>query len=173
MSVYFNLSRRMGYFTIQTYIPCTLIVVLSWVSFWINKDAVPARTSLGEFYLPAFVQALGCSVNTSIEVSKYKRKDIFSQVLIIQKDVIISKEQQLKAYFPLFHFTMADQEYCRLPLIKAFAPFLITVVLYKHQNTSGLGTTMHQFYLFYFYMIVVSNANEINAKNETISLCDI
>ncbi|MEQ2248517.1 Gamma-aminobutyric acid receptor subunit gamma-2 [Ilyodon furcidens] len=37
----------MGYFTIQTYIPCTLIVVLSWVSFWINKDAVPARTSLG------------------------------------------------------------------------------------------------------------------------------
>lgn len=57
MSVYFNLSRRMGYFTIQTYIPCTLIVVLSWVSFWINKDAVPARTSLGEsFYFPAFTQ---------------------------------------------------------------------------------------------------------------------
>ncbi|KAF6081206.1 gamma-aminobutyric acid type A receptor subunit gamma2 [Phyllostomus discolor] len=47
MCVYFELSRRMGYFTIQTYIPCTLIVVLSWVSFWINKDAVPARTSLG------------------------------------------------------------------------------------------------------------------------------
>ncbi|MEE6478790.1 hypothetical protein FKM82_012003 [Ascaphus truei] len=47
MTVYFDLSRRMGYFTIQTYIPCTLIVVLSWVSFWINKDAVPARTSLG------------------------------------------------------------------------------------------------------------------------------
>lgn len=37
----------MGYFTIQTYIPCILTVVLSWVSFWINKDAVPARTSLG------------------------------------------------------------------------------------------------------------------------------
>lgn len=54
MSVFFNLSRRMGYFTIQTYIPCTLIVVLSWVSFWINKDAVPARTSLGEFIFPVF-----------------------------------------------------------------------------------------------------------------------
>lgn len=48
LTVYFDLSRRMGYFTIQTYIPCTLIVVLSWVSFWINKDAVPARTSLGK-----------------------------------------------------------------------------------------------------------------------------
>lgn len=51
MAVYFDLSRRMGYFTIQTYIPCTLIVVLSWVSFWINKDAVPARTSLGRSLL--------------------------------------------------------------------------------------------------------------------------
>ncbi|XP_063166543.1 gamma-aminobutyric acid receptor subunit gamma-1 [Candoia aspera] len=47
MTIFFVLSRRMGYFTIQTYIPCILTVVLSWVSFWINKDAVPARTSLG------------------------------------------------------------------------------------------------------------------------------
>ncbi|XP_071412653.1 gamma-aminobutyric acid receptor subunit gamma-1 isoform X2 [Pithys albifrons albifrons] len=46
MTIFFDLSRRMGYFTIQTYIPCILTVVLSWVSFWINKDAVPARTSL-------------------------------------------------------------------------------------------------------------------------------
>uniref|UniRef100_A0A8C7YDA9 Gamma-aminobutyric acid receptor subunit gamma-3 n=1 Tax=Oryzias sinensis TaxID=183150 RepID=A0A8C7YDA9_9TELE len=47
MTVFFNLSRRMGYFTIQTYIPCILTVVLSWVSFWIKKDATPARTALG------------------------------------------------------------------------------------------------------------------------------
>ncbi|XP_019752053.1 gamma-aminobutyric acid receptor subunit gamma-3 [Hippocampus comes] len=47
MTVYFDLRRRMGYFTIQTYIPCILTVVLSWVSFWIKKDATPARTALG------------------------------------------------------------------------------------------------------------------------------
>uniref|UniRef100_A0A1A8UJL5 Gamma-aminobutyric acid receptor subunit gamma-3 n=2 Tax=Nothobranchius TaxID=28779 RepID=A0A1A8UJL5_NOTFU len=47
MTVHFDLSRRMGYFTIQTYIPCILTVVLSWVSFWIKKDATPARTALG------------------------------------------------------------------------------------------------------------------------------
>lgn len=52
MTIFFDLSRRMGYFTIQTYIPCSMIVVLSWVSFWINKDAVPARTSLGNFKKP-------------------------------------------------------------------------------------------------------------------------
>ncbi|KAJ8003523.1 hypothetical protein DPEC_G00149230 [Dallia pectoralis] len=48
MTVYFDLTRRMGYFTIQTYIPCILTVVLSWVSFWIDSDAAPARTALVE-----------------------------------------------------------------------------------------------------------------------------
>ncbi|XP_066496328.1 gamma-aminobutyric acid receptor subunit gamma-4-like isoform X2 [Tiliqua scincoides] len=47
MTVSFDLSRRMGYFAIQTYIPCILTVVLSWVSFWIKQDSTPARTSLG------------------------------------------------------------------------------------------------------------------------------
>lgn len=51
MTVYFDLSRRMGYFTIQTYIPCILTVVLSWVSFWIKSDATPARTALGMQWL--------------------------------------------------------------------------------------------------------------------------
>lgn len=51
MTVYFDLTRRMGYFTIQTYIPCILTVVLSWVSFWIKSDATPARTALGMQWL--------------------------------------------------------------------------------------------------------------------------
>ena len=29
------------------YVPSLLIVVLSWVSFWINIEAAPARTALG------------------------------------------------------------------------------------------------------------------------------
>ena len=32
---------------IQMYVPSLLIVVLSWVSFWINIEAAPARTALG------------------------------------------------------------------------------------------------------------------------------
>lgn len=37
----------MGFFVIQVYVPSILIVILSWVSFWINIDASPARVSLG------------------------------------------------------------------------------------------------------------------------------
>ena len=39
--------RTYTYFIVQLYLPAVLIVVLSWVSFWINADAVPARISLG------------------------------------------------------------------------------------------------------------------------------
>ncbi|ELU08089.1 hypothetical protein CAPTEDRAFT_148069 [Capitella teleta] len=47
LRVNFVLQRHMGYFLIQVYVPCTLIVVLSWVSFWINREAVEDRVNLG------------------------------------------------------------------------------------------------------------------------------
>ena len=47
LQVDFILERDIGFYMIQTYIPSALIVILSWVSFWINIDAIPARISLG------------------------------------------------------------------------------------------------------------------------------
>ena len=32
---------------VQSYIPTILIVVISWVSFWMDVDSVPGRTTLG------------------------------------------------------------------------------------------------------------------------------
>ncbi|XP_061658464.1 glycine receptor subunit alpha-2-like isoform X2 [Syngnathoides biaculeatus] len=45
IEVKFHLERQMGYYLIQMYIPSLLTVILSWVSFWINMDAAPARVS--------------------------------------------------------------------------------------------------------------------------------
>ncbi|XP_045465939.1 gamma-aminobutyric acid receptor subunit beta-like isoform X2 [Harmonia axyridis] len=39
--------RSMGYYLIQIYIPSGLIVIISWVSFWLNRTATPARVQLG------------------------------------------------------------------------------------------------------------------------------
>lgn len=44
----FELRRNVLYFILETYVPSTFLVVLSWVSFWISLDSVPARTCIGK-----------------------------------------------------------------------------------------------------------------------------
>ena len=46
--IHFTLRRHIFFFLLQTYFPATLMVMLSWVSFWIDRRAVPARVPLGE-----------------------------------------------------------------------------------------------------------------------------
>ena len=43
----FQFERYISYYIINTYLPCYLLVFLSQVSFWINKEATPARMTYG------------------------------------------------------------------------------------------------------------------------------
>ncbi|XP_008474882.1 glycine receptor subunit beta-type 4-like [Diaphorina citri] len=43
----FYLNRSVGFHLIQSYLPTILIVIISWVSFWMDVDSVPGRTTLG------------------------------------------------------------------------------------------------------------------------------
>ncbi|XP_072110798.1 glycine receptor, beta b [Mobula birostris] len=49
VEVIFTLRRQVGYYMMGVYAPTLLIVVLSWLSFWINPDASAARVPLGIF----------------------------------------------------------------------------------------------------------------------------
>lgn len=53
----FTLRRHIFFFLLQTYFPATLMVMLSWVSFWIDRRAVPARVSLGKKQKQQIVKA--------------------------------------------------------------------------------------------------------------------
>ena len=43
----FTLVRELTFYIIQTYIPTSLLVLISWVSFWIDIGQAAARVSLG------------------------------------------------------------------------------------------------------------------------------
>ena len=55
-------TRSMGYYLIQVYIPSSLIVVMSWVSFYLDRGSAPARTGLGVTTVLTMVTLMG-SVN--------------------------------------------------------------------------------------------------------------
>merc|ERR1719259_449420 len=43
----FHLVRLTGFYMLQVYVPCILIVCSSWVGFWITKKDAPGRVCLG------------------------------------------------------------------------------------------------------------------------------
>ncbi|XP_063719665.1 gamma-aminobutyric acid receptor subunit beta-3-like [Symsagittifera roscoffensis] len=45
LSIY--LERNIAVFVVQVYLPAALIVTISWVTFWVKRNAVPARASIG------------------------------------------------------------------------------------------------------------------------------
>ncbi|XP_065931130.1 glycine receptor subunit alpha-2-like isoform X2 [Magallana gigas] len=47
IGVNFHLSRMNGFYFIHMYVPSILIVMLSWISFWLDIEATAARISLG------------------------------------------------------------------------------------------------------------------------------
>ncbi|XP_055260583.1 glycine receptor subunit beta [Moschus berezovskii] len=68
VEVIFTLRRQVGFYMMGVYAPTLLIVVLSWLSFWINPDASAARVPLGLMsQMPTFRQACNLEIVINIE----------------------------------------------------------------------------------------------------------
>ncbi|XP_048350470.1 gamma-aminobutyric acid receptor subunit rho-2-like isoform X1 [Sphaerodactylus townsendi] len=79
----FTLRRHIFFFLLQTYFPATLMVMLSWVSFWIDRRAVPARVSLG-ITTVLTMSTIITGVNASMpRVSYIKAVDIYLWVSFV------------------------------------------------------------------------------------------
>ncbi|XP_046452192.1 glutamate-gated chloride channel-like isoform X1 [Daphnia pulex] len=75
-------KREFSYYLIQIYIPCCMLVIVSWVSFWLDANAVPARVSLGvTTLLTMATQTTG--INNSLPpVSYTKAIDVWTGVCL-------------------------------------------------------------------------------------------
>ena len=80
LTVTFSFQRRWIYYVYQVYVPCICITVLSWIGFWIDHKAVPARTGLGITTVLTMVYMLA-SVNSNLPRVTYL-KSIDNFVLV-------------------------------------------------------------------------------------------
>ena len=83
LMVEFKFRRRLGYFMFHTYIPTCLIVMMSWISFWIKPEAVPARVTLGVTSLLTLSTQHANSQKALPPVSYIKAIDMFMNACTI------------------------------------------------------------------------------------------
>lgn len=70
-----TMKRKMGYFIIHVYSPCSLIVVLSWISFCIPCESTAARVTLGITSVLTTTTILNILNNSMPKVSYVKAID--------------------------------------------------------------------------------------------------
>jgi len=73
----FHLSRSIGFHMVQSYIPTILIVIVSWVSFFMDLDSVPGRVTLGVTTLLTVSTKSANLATDSPQVSYVKAIDIW------------------------------------------------------------------------------------------------
>ncbi|KAI1286411.1 Gamma-aminobutyric acid receptor subunit beta [Halotydeus destructor] len=70
-------ARSMGYYLIQIYIPASLIVIISWVSFWLHRNATPARVALGVTTVLTMTTLMSSTNSQLPKISYIKSIDVF------------------------------------------------------------------------------------------------
>lgn len=80
LNVEFELQRSTGYYIPQVYIPCTMIVILSWISFWLTRRATNVRLAIcvtAMILMPICLQTL----STQLPKTSYiKAVDVYTGV---------------------------------------------------------------------------------------------
>jgi glycine receptor alpha-3 len=70
-------ERSIGYYLIQVYIPACLIVIISWIPFWLDKQDSHAKVALGVTTVLT-ITTLITSTNDSLpKISYIKSIDVF------------------------------------------------------------------------------------------------
>nr|QQY02455.1 glycine receptor subunit beta [Cryptocotyle lingua] len=83
LNVTFLLSRQIGYWLASTYIPNILIMVVSWLNFWVSLEATPARVNLSLLTLLGLITQSTSYASTLPRVSYIKAIDVWSIACIM------------------------------------------------------------------------------------------
>ena len=73
----FKLTREVGFYIMDYFLPSILLVIISWVTFWLQADAAPPRVTLGTATMLAFITLNGGLTKNLPKVSYIKASEIW------------------------------------------------------------------------------------------------
>ncbi|XP_040565593.1 glutamate-gated chloride channel isoform X1 [Lepeophtheirus salmonis] len=82
LTVDLTFKREFSYYLLTIYVPCCMLVIVSWVSFWLDPNAVPARVSLGVTTLLTMSTQTASISNSLPPVAYTKSIDVWTGVCV-------------------------------------------------------------------------------------------
>uniref|UniRef100_A0A914WGR3 Uncharacterized protein n=1 Tax=Plectus sambesii TaxID=2011161 RepID=A0A914WGR3_9BILA len=77
LEIKFFFKRSFGFYILQIYLPTYCMVLISWISFWLDRKSLPARVTLGVSSLMALTLQYSNVARTLPKVSYVKGLDIY------------------------------------------------------------------------------------------------
>jgi hypothetical protein len=79
----FLFEREFSYYIMKIYVPCGMIVVISWISFWLGENFLDARVSLAITTILTMVTQIYGINQSSPPVSCIKALDVWTGTCLI------------------------------------------------------------------------------------------
>ena len=83
LSLNFSLKRNVGYFAVRMFFPSVLLVALSWLAFWLGRDALTARVLVGLLVMTSLTMVSNSGNDVIPAVSYTKAIDIWFTVCFL------------------------------------------------------------------------------------------
>ncbi|OTF77173.1 hypothetical protein BLA29_000402 [Euroglyphus maynei] len=81
--LYINIERSIGYYLYQTFIPAFLIVLISWIPFWLGHDDHVERVAIGVTTVLTITTLITSTMESLPKISYVKALDIYLFVCFI------------------------------------------------------------------------------------------
>lgn len=132
--------RSMGYYLIQIYIPSGLIVIISWVSFWLNRNATPARVALGVTTVLTMTTLMSSTNAALPKISYVKSIDVYLGTCFVMVFAsLLGKQTTIDS--PKNRFQTTDNPLSENPTSsKTIFPIYLSISL-SHTKTHTLTLT--------------------------------
>lgn len=132
------MRRKAGYYILQGYIPAGLLVILSWISFWIDSEATADRVYISK------------SIDKQVKIICQVR--FFSVVTCVLSLTTLTID--IRSYIPAVPYFTAIDYFFVMCYLFLFASLIQFTAVHRYLGVCQTLAQRNLFFLKFFFSIV-------------------